>query len=57
MQDLQGRFFEEGDSVAYVGFDNKIHIGKARIYEGKLMLEIGEGAGWSTLGKGDLIID
>lgn len=55
-QDLQGRFFNEGDSIAYVGFDNKIHIGKAVMKNDKLFLEL-KNKGYSKLSKRDLIIN
>jgi len=57
IQDLQGRFFEEFDTVAYIGFDNKIHIGRVVTKDNKLVLELSNNLGYSKLGKGDLIIN
>lgn len=57
MQDLQGRFFEEFDRVAYIGFDSKIHIGEAVIKEKRLVLWLENKKGFSELGRGCLIIN
>lgn len=56
IQDLQGKFFEEGDIVAYVGFDYKIKIGKAIIKDDKLVLELENKLGYSKLDNKCLII-
>jgi len=55
-RDKRGIFFKEGDDVAYVGFDYKIHIGRAVIKDDELVLELENIKGWSKLGSNCLII-
>jgi hypothetical protein len=56
-QDLKGRFFEDGNEVAYVGFDDEIHIGKAVIWKENLVLQCENNVGFSKLNSKCLIIN
>ncbi len=55
-KDLQGRVFQPGNSIAYVGFDHKIHLGVAILKDKKLVLELEDKIGTSRLSDECLII-